>query len=171
MHIPSEIVTTLVGTLLGGSIATGGIYVTNRLERDREQWGVLQNAVHDLTLSVPIALAYLGTNPPSPNGQAFGTPGWDAQQRVTASMLKVDLITRKRRRKRFRIIRRAADDLQARLTAARLRAEQGKPLTFDDMTNISANILVRAVMGRRQVLDDAIEKYMTYGFPEQEEEH
>jgi hypothetical protein len=163
-----EIHAAIIGGALAGLVVVLGVVLTEWLTRIRTRGHEVGQAAHDLVINLPIALLYMSSAPPDDDKPGFGSKAWEANQRVTDAMFRIDRLTRRRPMRHRQAIRRELDDLSARFTALEVRNYQGQMYTARDLQlRVNAGRLFQAAVGDREgPLDEAIERYIESGIPE-----
>jgi hypothetical protein len=127
-------------------------------------------ATNRIVMQLPVALAYMSDTPPDPERTKFGTAGWYALQEAQDALMRVDSLSRPWLTRRRRAIRRASDELSARLTASWVRSTRGAFLNNAQRLAFPTEKLHRAVFGTRSVLDERINELVARGLPEELDE-
>jgi hypothetical protein len=169
--VPIEIQAALLGGLIAGAVVLIGVSLSEALTRGRERWTAMREELHRIVMRLPVALIYLGPNPPDPARVSFGSPGWAVEREVTDALFKIEALARGRRGKRYEEVKKAADDLTARFSAALMRAHNGQYLSYAEMLEIAATQLTRAILGEREHIDQLFKQYVREGFPPSRDEN
>jgi len=112
-------------------------------------------------MQLPVALAYMATNPPSDRRVEFGTTGWNVYQAVQSALIEIDTATRHRGVRHRKRIRSAEEELSVRLFAANVRSTRGQYVTEEERLDFGISVLTEAVFGRRKtVMDEKFDKYL-----------
>ena len=100
----------------------------------------------------------------------MGSSGTVAYQAVQQALFEADVITRRRGIRNRVAVAQAVHDLMARLTVASIRAggEESRPLTTEEVKQITTDQLTVAVFGERdrENLGRLTLQYLTRGFGE-----
>ena len=161
-----EIPAALIGGALSGGVVLTGVFLTENLTRRRTRDARLRDDLYRANVLLPVALAYLGSDPPDPRRMEIGSPGWDVDQQVTFLLLRMEATVRDYPGNKGKRLRQTLDDVNARYAAAKIRYQaRSLTLSIDDRLAIDLSQVSAALLPeRRLLLDDAIKRYVEGGF-------
>ena len=128
----------------------------------------LRQATRVVVIRYAIAMSYLTETPPDEHGFSLGSPGWEVYQEVFVALVGIDVASRSKWRRRRDDIRRAREDLSARLhTAWYLHTTKKAVVSMDQYRSASGVVadLNRAVFGERDTIDAVLDRYQKDGLP------
>lgn len=147
----------IIGAFIGALVAFLLGEVAARARGKRE---AIEHATLALALDLPeVLLAYTPTDVDT----GIGSPWWLQRNRALKLLTTVRAAARWPVR-RHRKIRRAVDDLTARVAAAELRSNKRHLLELDDLLEITTADLQKAVFGKGREISHLTSWYMGRGF-------
>lgn len=158
----------IIGGVISGAVVLLGILLAEWLRRAQDRHTELRNATRVISLRSPVALSNLLPDASDPRRLQQGSPGWEVFQEVLTAALAADVASRPRITRRRATIRRSLDELTVRMGAAHVRWLATRQLiTHEQMLSVGVQVgaLNRAVFGKRSLVDDLWDRYVSEGLP------
>jgi hypothetical protein len=165
LAISDAIQAAIIGGVISGAVVLLGVFLAEWLARARDRHDRLRRATEVIVRKTPIALSYLLPDPVDERRVAWGSPGWEVCQDVTAALLEADLASRPLLTRRRKEVRDARDEISVRLGAAQIRwLEHGHVISIKQAVSVPIDDLKSAVF-RREDRDELWERYLSEGLP------